>query len=205
MQPSHHDPGFPSPWPVLFSTELGHLSSRTCSWLPFQSSPSSCSCLEHFLHCCSRRLAQCWHFSVPWGPFDLSALSCPPRSFFSVNNTQHLQVKALPLRVDVQNALFWKQSTKHTIIICFELDRWIWISYFVDTCCKTQKGTKFLETSPKKKKKCPENSSHLIQKKKEEKKQRMKGGKKGERERGRKEGRREKNMAVIFQLTMGIN
>lgn len=201
MQPSHHDPGFPSPRPVLFSTEPGHLSSRTCSWLPFQSSPSSCSCLEHFLHCCSRRLAQCWHFSVPWGPFDLSALSCPPRSFFSVNNTQHLQVKALPLRVDVQNALFWKQSTKHTIIICFELDRWIWISYFVDTCCKTQKGMKFLETSQKKMPwKFPSPNTER-KRRKETKNERRKEGREGT----RKEGRREKNMAVIFQLTMGIN
>lgn len=53
----------------------------------------------------------------------LSALSCPHESFFSVNNTQHLQLKALPVRVDVQNTLFWKQSTKHTVIIGFELDR----------------------------------------------------------------------------------
>lgn len=139
--------------PVFQAPEPGALPSRTCSWLPFQSSPSWCSCLEYFLHCCSRRQPRCWHFSVPWGPFDRSALSCPPRSFFSVNTTQHLQFKALPLRVDVQNTLFWKQSTKHTIIIYFELDRWIWVSHFVDTCCKTQKETKFLETSQKKKKK----------------------------------------------------
>lgn len=185
MQPSHHDPGFPSPRPVLFSSEPGDLSWRTCSWLPFQSFPSPCSCLEYFLHCCSRRQARCWHFSVPWGPFDLSALSCPPRSFFSVNNTQHLQFKALPLRVDVQNTLFWKQHKTHHYNL-------FWIGSMnlnLLLCGHLLWNTEKNEVLGNLTKKCPEIFPHLIQIGKEEKKERMKGRKNGGRERGRKERR----------------
>lgn len=78
---------FPARGPSEFN-----FSPLTCPWLPYRSFPSRYSCPEYCLRCCCPRRVQCWRFSVPWGPFGLTDLSCPQKRLFSANNTQCLQL-----------------------------------------------------------------------------------------------------------------